>query len=149
MNVTAVYATNAAGKACVVFLIQVQNRRHTFVLNCIGCFQGLPVILTGRFSCPTLIEESSFVWGGFMDDSLFIKYIKRVVMLLYPDIKFVCGPVILKAVPCPGRIVASEVSITKRAELLETRLCILMNYSLRKCAGLSGRFISTIATRQF
>jgi hypothetical protein len=24
-----------------------------------------------------------------------------------------------------------------------------MNYSLRKCAGLSGRFISTIATRQF
>jgi hypothetical protein len=101
--------------------------------------EGLPAI-KGRFGCPELIEESSFYSvraRGSMDDSLFIEYIEKVVLPLYPNIskttkfdpvngRLLCGPVILKVDSGPGRIVASEESISKRADFLEMGLYILM-----------------------
>ena len=68
---------------------------------------------------------------------LFIEYIEKVVLPLYPNIskttkfdhvsgRLLCGPVILKVDSGPGRIVASEESISKRADFLEMGLFILM-----------------------
>ena len=71
------------------------------------------------------------------DSSLFIECIEKVVLPLYPNIskttefdpvngKLLRGPVVLKVDSGPGRIVASEESIAKRADFLEMGLYILM-----------------------
>ncbi len=139
-HVTGVYATNAAGEALPpMFIFDSGAKLEKNFRVKVQWLQGLPVV-TGRFGCPTQIEESSFCsvrTRGSMDDTLFIDYIERVVLPLYPNIsktaefdpvtgKLLCGPVVLKVDSGPGRIVASEQSITKRAELLEKGLYILM-----------------------
>ena len=139
-HVTGVYATNAAGEALPPMYIFDSGAKleQNFRVKTTW-LEGLPVI-KGRFGCPELIEESSFFSvrsRGSMDDSLFIEYIEKVVLPLYPNIskttefdpvngKLLRGPVILKVDSGPGRIVASEESIAKRADFLEMGLYILM-----------------------
>ncbi|KAI2492854.1 hypothetical protein MHU86_21695 [Fragilaria crotonensis] len=139
-HVTGVYATNAAGEALPPMYIFDSGAKleQNFRVKT-KWLEGLPAI-KGRFGCPELIEESSFYSvraRGSMDDSLFIEYIEKVVLPLYPNIskttkfdpvngRLLCGPVILKVDSGPGRIVASEESISKRADFLEMGLYILM-----------------------
>ncbi len=139
-HVTGVYATNAAGKVLppmYIFNTGAKLEQNFRVKT--KWLKGLPTI-KGRFGCPELIEESSFYSvrsRGSMDDSLFIEYIEKIVLPLYPNIskttkfdrvigRLLCGPVILKVDSGPGQIVASEESILKRAEFLEMGLFILM-----------------------
>jgi hypothetical protein len=138
--VTGVYATNAAGEALPPMYIFDSGAKleQNFRVKTTW-LDGLPVI-KGRFGCPELIEESSFFSvrsRGSMDDSLFIEYIEKVVLPLYPNIskttefdpvngRLLRGPVILKVDSGPGRFVASEQSIAKRADFLEMGLYILM-----------------------
>jgi hypothetical protein len=105
----------------------------------LGWVENLPVI-TGRFGCPTMIEQDSFFSvrsRGSMDDTLLNDYIERVIFPLYPNMAKVAefdpvtgrllkGPVLLKLDAGPGRIVASEEIILKRAEYFEKGLTILM-----------------------
>ena len=72
-----------------------------------------------------------------MDDSLLNEYIEKVIVLLYPNMnktavfdevsgKLNQGPVILKLDAGSGRIVASAESISKREDLFERGLIIML-----------------------
>ena len=164
--VTGVYATDAARETLPPMYIFDSGAKleHNFRVKT-KWLEGLPVV-TGRFGCPDLIEESSFFSvksRGSMDDSLFIEYIEKVVLPLYPNIsktmefdpvngRLLRGPVILKVDSGPGRIVASEESIAKQTDFLEMGLYILMGLPnatsvQQEMDALYGAFKSSIYAR--
>jgi hypothetical protein len=126
-HVTGVYATTAAGEAVppmYIFDSGAKNEANFRVK--LGWVENLPVI-TGRFGCPTMIEQDSFFSvrsRGSMDDTLLNDYIERVIFPLYPNMAKVAefdpvtgrllkGPVLLTLDAGPGQIVASEEIILK------------------------------------
>ena len=98
-------------------------------------------MITGRFGCPTMVEQDLFFSvrsKGSMDNTLLNDYIERVIFPLYPNMAKVAefdpvtgrllkGPVLLKLDAGPGRIVASEEVILKRAEYFAKGLTIVMS----------------------
>ena len=136
-HVTGAYATNAAGEALPPFYIFDSGAKlsENFQVK-VEWLVGLPTV-SGRYGCPTMVESSSFYAvrpRGSMDDTLLNDYIERVIVPLYPNMsktavfdpttgKLNQGPVILKV---PGRIVSSEDILSKREELFERGLILLM-----------------------
>jgi hypothetical protein len=138
-HVTGVYATNAAGESIPPMYIYDSGAKHSknFQVNT-SWLEGLPKV-TGRYGFRNMKEVDSFYsvrQKGSMDDALLNDYIERVIMPLYPNLsstavfsedgKLIRGPVFLKLDAGPGRIVASEESITRRSEFKEKGLLILM-----------------------
>jgi hypothetical protein len=139
-HVTGVYATNSAGEALPPFYIfdSCAKTSENFRVK-VEWLEGLPSV-TGRYGCPTIVESGSFYAvrsRGSMDDSLLNDYIERVIVPLYPNMnktavfdpitgKLNQGPVILKVDAGPGRIVTSDAILSKREQLFERGLIILM-----------------------
>ena len=88
-HVTGAYATNAAGEALPpMFIFDSGAKIEDNFRVKLSWLEGLPVT-TGRFGCPTIVETASFYAvraRGSMDDSLFVEYIEKVVLPLFPNI---------------------------------------------------------------
>jgi hypothetical protein len=139
-HVTGVYATNAAGEALPPMYIfdSCAKTDDNFRVK-VEWLEGLPKV-EGRFGCPTRVDSESYYAvrsRGSMDDSLLNDYIEQVIVPLYPNMskttvfdpvsgKLNQGPVILKLDAGPGRIVACAESISKRGELFERGLVIML-----------------------
>jgi hypothetical protein len=139
-NVTGAYATNAAGEVLPPFYTFDSSAKsaENFRVK-VSWLEGLPTV-TGRFGCPTKVESGSFHTvrpRGPMDDSLLNEYIEQVIVPLNPNLnkmavfdpitgKLNQGPVILNDNAGPGRIVLSEDILSKREQLYERGLIIIM-----------------------
>jgi len=116
-HVTGVYATNACGEALPPMYVFDSGAKYeqNFRVK-VSWLDGLPKVM-GRYGCPETQHDLSSFYSvrsrGSMDESLFIEYIEKVVLPLYPNIapttkfdengKLLCGPVIFKVDSGPGR----------------------------------------------
>ena len=138
-HVTGVYASNAAGEALPPMYIYDSSAKSSANFQVkTEWLEGLPTV-TGKYGCPTLQEYSSFFavrTKGSMDDSLLNSYIEQIVIPLFPNMhgtaefdeqngKLIRGPVILKLDAGPGRMVASEESVSAKQALRERGLLLL------------------------
>ena len=101
--------------------------------------EGLPRV-RGRYGCPTTEEYCCHVAvrpSGSMDDVLFMDYIQKVILLLYPNIGktlvrdengvLVTGPILIKTDGGPGRLRATFESIDFREKLGKMGAHILLS----------------------